>query len=163
MRILALNKIYFTILTLTILTFKTQAQEQNISVVEDPKFEQLLNEKRKINTSLTVNDSYKIQIFSGGSEIAKKTLSEFKQEFKDIDATIVFNTPNYKVWVGNFKTRIEAERNLANIKNRYKNVLLIKPNKQNLVLKSSKKVTLNRVAFFVYDIFHLNQFANNRM
>jgi hypothetical protein len=53
----------------------------------------------------------------------------FKQEFKEIDATIVFNTPNYKVWVGNFKTRMEAERNFVEIKKKYKNVLLIKPNK----------------------------------
>ena len=51
------------------------------------------------------------------------------QEFAAIDATIVFNTPNYKVWVGNFRTRIEAERNVAIIKDRYKNVLLIKPSK----------------------------------
>ena len=67
--------------------------------------------------------------FSGFCETAKKTLSEFKQEFAAIDATIVFNTPNYKVWVGNFRTRIEAERNLADIKDRYKNVLLIKPSR----------------------------------
>jgi hypothetical protein len=32
------------------------------------------------------------------------------------DGTIVFNTPVYKVWIGNFKTRIEAERNLAEFK-----------------------------------------------
>jgi hypothetical protein len=56
-------------------------------------------------------------------------LSEFKQEFAAIDATIVFNTPNYKVWVGNFRTRIEAEKTLADIKDRYKNVLLIKPSR----------------------------------
>ncbi len=105
------------------------AQGQNVSVSQDPKFEQLLNEKRKINASLTVNDSYKIQIYTGGSENAKKTLNEFRQEFNDIDATIVFNTPNYKVWVGSFRTRIEAERNLVNIKDRYKNVLLIKPSR----------------------------------
>jgi vancomycin resistance protein YoaR len=106
-----------------------KAQDQNITITQDPKFEQLLNEKRKINTSLTVNDSYKIQIFSGNSENAKKTLNEFRQEFSTIDATIVFNTPNYKVWVGNFRTRIEAEKTLADIKNRYKNVLLIKPSR----------------------------------
>jgi hypothetical protein len=129
MRILALKKIFLSSLLLVTLTSKVTAQDQNVSISQDPKFEQLLNEKRKINTSLTVNDSYKIQIYSGGSENAKKTLNEFKQEFKDIDATIVFNTPNYKVWVGSFRTRIEAERNLANIKDRYKNVLLIKPSR----------------------------------
>jgi hypothetical protein len=129
MRIIAYKKIFLSSLLLVALTPIMKAQEQNISISQDPKFEQLLNEKRKINTSLTVNDSYKIQIYSGGSENAKKTLTEFKQEFKDIDATIVFNTPNYKVWVGSFKTRIEAERNLASIKDRYKNVLLIKPSR----------------------------------
>lgn len=129
MRIIAYKKIFLSSLLLVALTSKIKAQDQNITLNQDPKFEQLLNEKRKINTSLTVNDSYKIQIYSGGSENAKKTLTEFKQEFKDIDATIVFNTPNYKVWIGSFKTRIEAERNLANIKDRYKNVLLIKPNR----------------------------------
>lgn len=129
MKISAIKKIFLSSLLLVVLTHEAKAQDKNISVSQDPKFEQLLNEKRKINSSLTVNDSYKIQIYTGGSENAKKTLSEFKQEFKDIDATIVFNTPNYKVWVGNFKTRIEAERNLTNIKDRYKNVLLIKPSK----------------------------------
>jgi hypothetical protein len=129
MRIIAYKKIFLSSLLLVALTPIMKAQEQNISINQDPKFEQLLNEKRKINTSLTVNDCYKIQIYNGGSENAKKTLNEFRQEFSNIDATIVFNTPNYKVWVGNFRTRIEAERNLANIKDRYKNVLLIKPSK----------------------------------
>jgi hypothetical protein len=129
MRILTTRKIFLPLLALVALSSKMNAQGQNVSVSQDPKFEQLLNEKRKINASLTVNDSYKIQIYTGGSENAKKTLNEFRQEFNDIDATIVFNTPNYKVWVGSFRTRIEAERNLVNIKDRYKNVLLIKPSR----------------------------------
>jgi len=129
MRIIPLRNVFLSLLGLASLTSSINAQDQNITASQDPKFEQLLNEKRKINASLTVNDSYKIQIYTGGSENAKKTLNEFRQEFNDIDATIVFNTPNYKVWVGSFRTRIEAERNLANVKDRYKNVLLIKPSR----------------------------------
>ena len=129
MRIIATRKIIFTLFSVSLSTCYVNAQDQNITVTQDPKFEQLLNEKRKINNSLTVNDSYKIQIYNGGSEIAKKTLNEFKQEFSTIDATIVFNTPNYKVWVGNFKTRIEAEKNLNDLKKKYPNAFLIKPNK----------------------------------
>ena len=129
MRIIAYKKIFLSSLLLVVLTPMMKAQEQKTSISQDPKFEQLLNEKRKINTSLTVNDSYKIQIFNGGSENAKKTLNDFRLEFKNIDATIVFNTPNYKVWVGNFKSRIEAEKNMAELKDRYKNMLLIKPSR----------------------------------
>lgn len=129
MKIIALKKIILSCLFIGFSTHYSNAQDQNVTVNQDPKFEQLLNEKRKINTSLTVNDSYKIQIFTGSSENAKKTLNEFRQEFAAIDATIVFNTPNYKVWVGSFRTRIEAEKTLADVKDRYKNVLLIKPSR----------------------------------
>ena len=129
MRILAVLKIISILIMVYFSTSKVNAQEQNSTLNQDPKFEQLLSEKRKINTSLILNDSYKIQIFNGSSENAKKILSEFKQEFATIEGTIIFNTPNYKVWVGNFRTRIEAERNLTAIKERYKNVLLIKPSR----------------------------------
>lgn len=105
-------------------------QSQKINIDQDPKFEQLLNEKRKINSSITVNDRYKIQIFYGTNDEAKKTLVNFRKEFKNMDGTIVYNNPTYKVWIGSFKTRIEAEKNLTDIKKKYPNALLIKPNKQ---------------------------------
>ena len=96
---------------------------------QNPKFEKLLNEKRKINASITVNDIYKIQIYNGDIESCKKNLVDFKKEFLNLDGTIVFYTPAYKVWVGNFKSRIEAERNLLLLKNKYPNSLIIQPNK----------------------------------
>jgi hypothetical protein len=129
MRILTPRTAFFCAVTLCLTSSYINAQDRNIAVNQDPKFEQLLNEKRKTNVLNAANDWYKVQIFSGESEKAKNTLNEFKQEFSNIDGTIVFNTPNYKVWVGNFKTRIEAERNLIDIRKKYKNVLLIKPSK----------------------------------
>lgn len=129
MRILRSHKALFYQLIITFAGYNLNAQNREITVNQDPKFEQLLNEKRKINSNLTYNDRYRIQIYNGVSETAKKTLNEFKQEFKNIDGTILFNTPNYKVWVGNFRTRMEAERNLIDIKKKYKNVFLIKPTK----------------------------------
>ena len=129
MRILTPSKRVFLTVTMITLAYNINAQDQNLTLTQDPKFEQLLNDKRKINTSLSTNETYKIQIFSGKSEEAKKTLNDFKREYTNIDGTIIFNTPNYKVLVGNFKTRIEAERNLAEIRKKYKSVFLIKPSK----------------------------------
>lgn len=129
MKILTVTKpIYLLAISLKITSF-CFAQESNIIINQDPKFEQLLNEKRKINSSITVNDRYKIQIFNGDSENSKKTLISFKKENKNMDGTIVFSTPMYKVWVGNFKTRIDAERNLLILKKKFPNAFLIKPNK----------------------------------
>jgi hypothetical protein len=127
MRILTPSKRVFLTLPMLFLAYIIHAQDQNLTLNQDPKFEQLLNDKRKINTSISTNDTYRIQIFSGKSDEAKKTLTDFRREYTNIDGTIIFNTPNYKVMVGNFKTRIEAERNLVEIKKRYKSVFLIKP------------------------------------
>lgn len=129
MKINTLKSLLFGTILFSILTPNLRAQSGNSTVIQDPKFEQLLAEKRKINASITINDRYKIQIFNGDSETSKKILSDFRRDFKNHDATIVFSTPSYKVWVGNFKSRIEAERNLAEMKKKYPNALLIKPNK----------------------------------
>ena len=129
MKFLQQIKFVFATFALVFLSQKSYSQEAKVSVSQDPKFEQLLNEKRKINSSITINDRYKIQIFNGDTESSKKTLLDFKRENKDMDATIVFSTPLYKVWVGNFKTRIEAEKNLNDLKRKYPNAFLIKPNK----------------------------------
>jgi hypothetical protein len=103
------------------------AQESTLSLTQDAKFEKMLNEKRRINSSILSSDNYKIQIFNGDNESAKKTLNQFKKDFTNFDSTIIFSTPTYKVLIGNFKTRIEAERNLIEIKKTYKTALLIRP------------------------------------
>ena len=129
MRILTLRNCILIASFLGISCTNLYSQEDKLNVSQDQKFEQLLNEKRKINASITVNDRYKIQIYNGDSESSKKTLSEFRKDFKNYDGTIVFSTPTYKVWVGNFKSRIESERNLTELKKKYPNAFLIKPNK----------------------------------
>ena len=123
-KIVHLNLLAFVIFNFI---FVSKCQSQNI--IQDSKFEQLLADKRKINNSITVYNRYKIQLFNGSNEVAKKELIAFKKENKNIDATIIFNTPIYKVLAGNFKTRMEAERNLNLFKKKYPNAILVKPNK----------------------------------
>lgn len=121
------RKILFSFLLF--LSLKSFAQDGKSSINQDSRFEKLLAEKRKINSSITINDRFKIQIFTGDSESSKKTLTEFRKNNKSVDATIVFHTPIYKVWVGSFKTRIEAEKKLEELKKKFPNAFLIKPNK----------------------------------
>src|SRR4051812_25165133 len=116
MRILNIKPYKIALALLTLGSINCLAQESNVSVSQDARFEQLLKEKRKINPSITVNDRYKVQIFYGDNSSARKTLSDFKRDFKDLDGTIIYQSPTYKVWVGNFKSKIDAEKRLADIK-----------------------------------------------
>ncbi|MDI9309383.1 MAG: SPOR domain-containing protein [Limnohabitans sp.] len=121
------NKYSFSVLTFFLAGICTAQSGNNVK--QDPRFEQLLVEKRKINSSITLNDRYKIQIFTGEAEASKKALQEFKKTNKNVDATIVFNTPIYKVWVGSYKTRIDAEKKLLELKKKFPTAFLVKPNK----------------------------------
>jgi len=109
-----------TLLSSNNLTAQTQIEQ-------DSRFEQLLNEKRKINSSITTTDKYKIQIFYGDSQQARKVLNDFKKHFPEIEGTIIFSSPNYKVQVGNFKTKIDADRTRAMILEKFVDALVVKP------------------------------------
>ena len=129
MRKLALKPIFFIALQFAFGGYEIHDQDSKIKIEQDPKIENLLKEKQKLNTSLTVNESYKIQIFYWSSEEAKKKNAEFKKDFKDIETTIIYTNPTFKVWVGNYKLRIHAEKALIDIKKKYPTALLIKPSK----------------------------------
>ena len=122
------HKSLLFLLLSTLYGMNSFSQEFKTKLTQDPKLEQLLKEKRKINQSIAINDSYKVQIFYGDGESSKKKLQEFKKDSKEIDGTIVYSNPNYKVWVGNFGTRIEVEKALIELKKKYPTALVIKPN-----------------------------------
>ncbi|WMW77659.1 SPOR domain-containing protein [Flavobacterium sp. 20NA77.7] len=125
------NNVQFLLVLTTILIWQNIfSMKRLFSFQQDPKVEQLLAEKRKANAAITINDKYKIQIFFGSIEDSKKNLTQFKKEFKDTDGTIVFSNPSYKVWVGSYKSKIEAEKALIGIKKKFPSALLINPNKK---------------------------------
>jgi hypothetical protein len=127
-----LNKISaFSILIFTILSSQNIFSQTTKTIIEqDQKIEKLLQEKRKNNSGITINDKFKIQIFYGNIDESKKTLIAFKKEFILLDGTIIFSNPSYKVWVGSFKSKIEAEKSLINIKKKYPSAVIIEPNKK---------------------------------
>ena len=127
-----LNKITaFSILIFTILYSQNIFSQTTKTIIEqDQKIEKLLQEKRKNNSGITINDKFKIQIFYGNIDESKKTLLAFKKEFILLDGTIIFSNPSYKVWAGSFKSKIEAEKSLINIKKKYPSAVIIEPNKK---------------------------------
>ena len=124
-----MKKIIFSLLIALLVQINVKAQNLNSTLIQDNKISNILDEKRKINSKITINDTYKIQIYHGNAEGAKKILSDFNSHFNAQDAAIIFVTPNYKVWVGSYKSRIEANKALNEIRKIFDRALIIKPNK----------------------------------
>ena len=74
------------------------------------------------------NNYYAIQLYNGNYEKAKTILSKFKKKFPEWESNVSFETPNYKVRVGNFKEFLEASKKLDYIRKLYPSAFLLKPN-----------------------------------
>lgn len=118
------NKIIYLILLGFLLTLSVNAQEGKIKVTQDSDIDKLLEYKKDIKTSKT----YTIQVYnSTDPDKAQREKSNFLNSYNDWKVEIVWNTPNYKVWVGNFATRLEADRAWAKIRKKYMNANVIQP------------------------------------
>ncbi len=107
------------------------SQEGTVNLNQDKKIETLLDLKKQMNKSENDSDRYKIQIYNGnrnGAQIAQK---DFKESFSDWSSTDKYEEPNFKVWVGNFRTRLEADRALKRIKTKFPSAFIFKPLKKN--------------------------------
>ena len=121
-----LNKKTTLFLILTAFSSLILAQEAKVTVNQPDAINTLLEFKKDIKTV----DTFKIQIYSGNSSfVAEKIKSEFKQTYSEWPTEMVFQTPNYKIWVGNFRDRLEADRALLRVKKNYMNAFIFQPKK----------------------------------
>lgn len=121
---LIIKRLFF--LTLICLCGSISAQEGTVNIDQSKAIDKLLEFKKDIKTV----ETFKIQVYSGSSSSAASNVkAEFKQSYGQWPVEMVFNTPNYKIWVGNFRDRLEADRALLRIKKSYMNAFIFKPKK----------------------------------
>ena len=106
------------------------AQQGQVSIVQDEAIPALLEKKTEMVKDGVIGDRYRIQIFSGDNNQASKVIKEYRSLYPDWSSTIVFETPNYKVWVGNFRNSLEADRALIEVKKSFPSAFRFKPEKR---------------------------------
>lgn len=118
----------FLLLVFTQISF---AQEGVVNIHQDEKLEVLLQIKNRLIKNNKLIEGYTIQLYNGDISNANKVINEYNTLFKDWDAIIEYQTPNYRVWVGNFSTRLEADRVLLKIQKDFPNAFVLRPDRRN--------------------------------
>lgn len=126
---LLLNKktIFFFLLFITFIPTISFAQQKEgvVQIETSAKIDEIIAKKKQFNKSLKEVNGYKIQLFYGNEKNSHKIKEEFEAMFPEIDATIIFSSPQWKVQIGNYRTRLEADRNLIEIKKEYSGAIVI--------------------------------------
>ncbi len=127
MRILA--AISFVLL----LVFQLSGQDEKtgtLNIYADPRIDSLLELHIAYNEAFPVIEGYRIHIFmeSGNDALmhAEEELEKFKENYEDIPVYITFGEPYYRVRVGDFRTRLEANHFLQSISSKYPHAWVIK-------------------------------------
>jgi hypothetical protein len=104
-----------------------KAQTATSTISQDPKIEQLISLKSEMSVRGKLDDRYKIQIYSGNQSSANVQLKKFLNKVGTWRGNITYETPNYKVWIGNFRNRLEADRALIKVKIEFPSAFIFKP------------------------------------
>ncbi len=84
-----------------------------VEVIQDNKLDELLDKYLYYCQNYRFVPGYRIQIFFDSGNNSKKgamaTKASFITKYPDVEAYLIFQEPHYKVRVGDFRTRMEAE------------------------------------------------------
>jgi hypothetical protein len=119
-------KAIFTLMVMTFGLGTVQAQKGQIKIEQDQKITTLLDAYKSLNENA---DYYKIQVGFGSFDKARKIKSEVEIDFPDLPSKIDFDSPTYRVRLGRFKNRLEAERKYNEVRQKYPDAMLLKPKK----------------------------------
>ena len=110
-----------------VFTGLSYGQQGKVTIEQDPKINRLLQVYTSANSK---SDFYTIQVGFGSYSEAEKLKQDVETDFPQWRAKIVFDSPTYRVRIGRFKTKLEAERHFQVVREKYQ---------QSLILKSEKK------------------------
>ena len=119
--------IFFTIISLSYTTLI--GQNGNIEINQSNKLDSIIKLKKELNSKI---QNLRIQIFSGDRDNAEQKIKEFIEIFNDTTADVIYETPNYKVWVGNYYTQLEADKRLLEIRKKFRSAFIFRPEIQEI-------------------------------
>lgn len=98
-------------------------------LVQDARVDSLLERHVALNKRKKGMEGFRLEIFfnsdANAREKALEVKTEFLKKYPDLDAYIQFQAPNFRVRVGNFRTKSEALQVKARIRKHYPNAFRV--------------------------------------
>ncbi len=92
---------------------------------ETEKINDVLEQKRTYTKKHPTGMGYRIQLYNGDETSAYRIKNKFEVEF-NLKATLLYESPEWKVRVGNYSTRLDADRALLEIKQKFTGAIVLK-------------------------------------
>jgi len=97
----------------------------SFSQSENDKINTLIEQKKTFNKINKNTIVFKIQIYNGNETQAYAIKRSFETDFPEYRTKIIYKTPEWKTHAGNFRTRLEADRALNAVKQKYAGAIVL--------------------------------------
>ena len=142
MKKIGISSIAFLIVLGALAQDSTNDSLQHVSVNSDPRVNALVKKNREINEAAYLNtirnmSGFRLQVINTNDR--KKALSvktRMLSDFPDEKTYFIYHSPYFKIQMGNFRTREDAENLLQKVKKVYPSGVFIVPSK--IQMKPSK-------------------------
>ena len=101
-----------------------------VTVDSSPEIEKLVARKIVYNAKKVVAKNYRIQLFYGSENGAIRTRNKFRSLFPNTSTSLEYDSPNWKIKVGEYKTRLIADKNLSTIILAFGDAIVLEPQKK---------------------------------
>ncbi len=102
----------------------------HIEVIADKRVTSLLNKEIRISKGKGTIPGFRVQIYygsgTGSKTSAKEVQGEFLKSFPAVTSYLLFQSPNFKIRVGDFKTKLEAQKFFVECKSIFNNAFIVK-------------------------------------
>ncbi|MCA5005369.1 SPOR domain-containing protein [Sphingobacterium sp. WQ 366] len=79
----------------------------------------------KTRASRVKRKGFRVQVYSGSNRSEAYSMqARFKNQYSDMDTYITYSSPNYRVKVGDFRSRSQANEFMNTIRSQYKSVFV---------------------------------------
>ncbi len=119
---------YFILLVFIVFVqnnLEAQTEDGAVRIESSAHIDQMLAQKKNYNKSLEKFQGFKIQIYYGSEKECYEVKEEFKSLYPDIATSIIFSTPQWKLQIGNYRTRLEADHAMVSIKKEYPSAIVL--------------------------------------
>jgi hypothetical protein len=115
----------FTIILMIPGLLSSQENEGDLRVETSPSVNELIAQKIAHNKEQNSYPGYKIQIYYGSEKECYEIKDEFTSLYPEIPTSIIFSTPQWKLQVGEYRTRLEADKSILSIKKEYPSAIVL--------------------------------------
>tara|TARA_B110000091_G_scaffold78549_1_gene86470 strand:- start:1326 stop:1694 length:369 start_codon:yes stop_codon:yes gene_type:complete len=116
------NKSYFNVFFFVFIAGCISFSAQN-KTNTSKEIKKLITKKRAFNEEYGYG--FRVQIYYGDETKARTLQSKFRLKYPEIYTKLAYDQPYWKVQVGSYKTKLEADRALVNFSEEFSGLIVI--------------------------------------